>query len=106
MPFGRKLADVQVTDLLGGRKVLGRVSETGDLLRAVRGGLPYASLEALTRRLGLELSAVGLRLRFSALGTRGSIETPRPFCVRRRRSFHQKATSSSIRGTLTVASCV
>jgi putative toxin-antitoxin system antitoxin component (TIGR02293 family) len=52
-------AEVQVADLLGGRKVLGRVSETSDLLRAVRGGLPYASLEALTRRLGLELSAVG-----------------------------------------------
>jgi putative toxin-antitoxin system antitoxin component (TIGR02293 family) len=52
-------AEVQVTDLLGGRKVLGRLSETADLLRAVRGGLPYASLEALTRTLGLELSAVG-----------------------------------------------
>src|SRR5688572_4753095 len=52
-------AEVQVTDLLGGRKVLGRLSETGDLLRAVRSGLPYASLEALTRSLGLELSAVG-----------------------------------------------
>lgn len=52
-------AEVQVTDLLGGRKVLGRVSEAGDLLRAVRGGLPYASLEALTHRLGLELGAVG-----------------------------------------------
>lgn len=38
---------------------MGRVSETSDLLRAVRGGLPYASLEALTSRLGLELSAVG-----------------------------------------------
>ena len=54
-----ELAEVQVTDLLGGRKVLGRLSETGDLLRAVRDGLPYASLEALTRSLGLELSAVG-----------------------------------------------
>lgn len=52
-------AEVQVTELLGGRKVLGRVSEASDLLRAVRGGLPYASLEALTRNLGLEPSAVG-----------------------------------------------
>jgi putative toxin-antitoxin system antitoxin component (TIGR02293 family) len=52
-------AEVQVTELLGGRKVLGRFSETADLLRAVRGGLPYAALEALTRALGLELSAVG-----------------------------------------------
>jgi putative toxin-antitoxin system antitoxin component (TIGR02293 family) len=52
-------AEVQVTELLGGRKVLGRVFETNDLLRVVRGGLPYASLEALTRNLGLEPSAVG-----------------------------------------------
>ena len=52
-------AEVQVTELLGGRKVLGRVSEADDLLRAVRIGLPYASLEALTHQLGLEPSAVG-----------------------------------------------
>lgn len=52
-------AEVQVTDLLGGRKVLGSVSAAGDLLRVVRGGLPYASLVALTRSLGLEVSAVG-----------------------------------------------
>jgi putative toxin-antitoxin system antitoxin component (TIGR02293 family) len=52
-------AELQVSDLLGGRKVLGRVSEADDLLRAVRGGLPYASLEVLTRKLGLEPSAVG-----------------------------------------------
>lgn len=48
-----------MSDLLGGRNVLGRISAADDLLRAVRGGLPYASLEALTRALGLELSAVG-----------------------------------------------
>jgi putative toxin-antitoxin system antitoxin component (TIGR02293 family) len=52
-------AELQVSDLLGGRNVLGRISAADDLLRAVRGGLPYASLEALTRTLGLELSAVG-----------------------------------------------
>ncbi|HEY6559300.1 MAG TPA: antitoxin Xre-like helix-turn-helix domain-containing protein [Polyangiaceae bacterium] len=52
-------AELQVSDLLGGRNVLGRISAADDLLRAVRGGLPYASLEALTRALGLELSAVG-----------------------------------------------
>jgi putative toxin-antitoxin system antitoxin component (TIGR02293 family) len=52
-------AKLDVTDLLGGRKVLGRLPEASDLRSAVRVGLPYASLEALTRRLGLELSAVG-----------------------------------------------
>jgi putative toxin-antitoxin system antitoxin component (TIGR02293 family) len=52
-------AEVQVTELLGGKRVLGRVAETADLLQAVRGGLPYASLEALTEKLGLEASVVG-----------------------------------------------
>lgn len=52
-------AETQVTDLLGGKKVLGRVSEPNDLLRAVRDGLPYAALEALTDRLGLDLRTVG-----------------------------------------------
>jgi putative toxin-antitoxin system antitoxin component (TIGR02293 family) len=52
-------AEVEVTELLGGRKVLGRVAEADDLLRAVRVGLPYASLEALTEKLGLEPSALG-----------------------------------------------
>lgn len=52
-------AEQQVTELLGGRKVLGRVVEADDLLQAVRDGLPYASLEALTRKLGLEVSTVG-----------------------------------------------
>jgi putative toxin-antitoxin system antitoxin component (TIGR02293 family) len=52
-------AELRVTDLLGGRKVLGRVSEAEDLMRAVRGGLPYAALEALTLTLGLEPGAVG-----------------------------------------------
>lgn len=52
-------AELQLTDLLGGRKVLGRLTAPDDLLQAVRDGLPYASLEALTRQLGLETSAVG-----------------------------------------------
>jgi putative toxin-antitoxin system antitoxin component (TIGR02293 family) len=52
-------AEVEVTELLGGRKVLGHLAEADDLLRAVRGGLPYASLEALTEKLGLEPSALG-----------------------------------------------
>jgi len=52
-------AELPVSALLGGRKVLGRVTEAEDLLRVVRGGLPYASLEALTRTLGLEPSALG-----------------------------------------------
>lgn len=52
-------AKLQVAALLGGRKVLGRVSELDDVRRAVRGGLPYASFEALTRSLALEPAAVG-----------------------------------------------
>jgi putative toxin-antitoxin system antitoxin component (TIGR02293 family) len=52
-------AEPDVSDLLGGRKVLGPLSEAEDLVRAVRAGLPYASLEALTRALGLDLNAVG-----------------------------------------------
>lgn len=52
-------ADLHVSELLGGSKVLGRLSAADDLVRAVRGGLPYASFEALARKLGLEPSAVG-----------------------------------------------
>jgi putative toxin-antitoxin system antitoxin component (TIGR02293 family) len=52
-------AELHLTDLLGGRKVLGRISEAEDLRRAVRDGLPYASLEALTLQLGLQPSEVG-----------------------------------------------
>jgi putative toxin-antitoxin system antitoxin component (TIGR02293 family) len=52
-------AEVVVSELLGGRKVLGRLSETDGLLRAVRHGLPYASLEALTLKLGLDASTIG-----------------------------------------------
>lgn len=48
-----------MTDLLGGRRVLGNVSAPHDMVRVVRDGLPYASLEVLTRMLGLEVSAVG-----------------------------------------------
>jgi putative toxin-antitoxin system antitoxin component (TIGR02293 family) len=50
---------LRVTELLGGHKVLGRITETDDLLRVVRGGLPYLSLEALTRKLGLDAQALG-----------------------------------------------
>lgn len=45
--------------LLGGRKVLGAVSDSGDFVAAVRHGLPYASLEALARTLWLDLGDVG-----------------------------------------------
>jgi putative toxin-antitoxin system antitoxin component (TIGR02293 family) len=48
-----------VADLLGGRKVLGAISEGGDFVEAVRNGLPYASLEALTRTLGRDVGDVG-----------------------------------------------
>ncbi len=52
-------AQVHVSDLLGGKKVLGRISETEGMLRRVRDGLPYASLEALTIQLGLEPGDIG-----------------------------------------------
>ena len=48
-----------LAELLGGRKVLGKVSEGRDFVEAVRHGLPYASLEALTRTLGRDLGDVG-----------------------------------------------
>lgn len=48
-----------VADLLGGRKVLGVVAEGSDFVQAVRHGLPYASLEVLTRTLGRDVSDVG-----------------------------------------------
>lgn len=48
-----------VADLLGGRKVLGAISEGADFVEAVRHGLPYASLEVLTRTLGREVGDVG-----------------------------------------------
>jgi putative toxin-antitoxin system antitoxin component (TIGR02293 family) len=52
-------AKSRVADLLGGKKVLGAVSETEDFVEAVRHGLPYASLEALTRMLGRDVGDVG-----------------------------------------------
>lgn len=45
--------------LLGGRKVLGGISEAAEFVEAVRQGLPYASLEALTEALQADLSEVG-----------------------------------------------
>ena len=48
-----------IAALLGGRKVLGAVTDGANFLEAVRHGLPYASLEVLTRNLGRELGDVG-----------------------------------------------
>ena len=45
--------------MLGGRKVLGTASEGLDFVEAVRNGLPYASLEALTRTLRRDVGDVG-----------------------------------------------
>jgi putative toxin-antitoxin system antitoxin component (TIGR02293 family) len=53
------LAQSQVVELLGGRAVLGRLSKSEDLVQAVRQGLPYAALEALTRILGLDIGEIG-----------------------------------------------
>jgi putative toxin-antitoxin system antitoxin component (TIGR02293 family) len=52
-------ARFDVAELLGGRKVLGAISAREDFVEAVRHGLPYASLEALTRTLGRDLGDVG-----------------------------------------------
>lgn len=54
-----QVAKSGVADLLGGRRVLGPISESQDFVAAVRHGLPYASLEALTRMLGRDLGDVG-----------------------------------------------
>jgi putative toxin-antitoxin system antitoxin component (TIGR02293 family) len=51
--------EAQVAALLGGRKVLGGVTEAAEFVRAVRQGLPYASLEALSEALQTDLSDVG-----------------------------------------------
>ncbi len=48
-----------VADLLGGRKVLGGVSDGSDFVEEVRQGLPYACLEVLTKILGREVGDVG-----------------------------------------------
>ena len=52
-------APTRVTDLLGGRKVLGPISESQDFVDAVRNGLPFASLEALTHSLAQDVGDVG-----------------------------------------------
>lgn len=56
----------RVADLLGGRKVLGAISDGEDFVAAVRSGLPYASLEALTRTLGREVGDVSAVVGISA----------------------------------------
>ena len=54
-----KTAEDQVASLLGGSKVLGGISSAADFVNAVRNGLPYASLEALSTALQTDLSSVG-----------------------------------------------
>lgn len=51
--------EIQVSTLLGGRKVLGAVREPADFVQALRTGLPYAALEALAEVLQADLGAVG-----------------------------------------------
>jgi putative toxin-antitoxin system antitoxin component (TIGR02293 family) len=53
------VAESQVATLLGGRKVLGGIADATDFVLAVRRGLPYASLEALTGALQADLGEVG-----------------------------------------------
>jgi putative toxin-antitoxin system antitoxin component (TIGR02293 family) len=56
-------AETQVAALLGGPKVFGPAFKAADFVTAVRQGLPFAALEALTSALQLDLHAIG-----SALG--------------------------------------
>lgn len=57
--MAQQMAEVPIAELLGGREVLGTVSDARTFVEVVRHGLPYASLEALTRALGLDLGDVG-----------------------------------------------
>ncbi len=52
-------AETQVAALLGGPKVLGGISGAAEFVDAVRHGLPYAALEALSAVLQTDLSSVG-----------------------------------------------
>jgi len=52
-------AEAQVAALLGGSKVLGGIAGAAEFVDAVRNGLPFASLEALSATLQTELSLVG-----------------------------------------------
>jgi putative toxin-antitoxin system antitoxin component (TIGR02293 family) len=52
-------AESQVAAFLGGRKVLGGIANAADFILAVRRGLPYASLEALTFALQADVGEVG-----------------------------------------------
>jgi putative toxin-antitoxin system antitoxin component (TIGR02293 family) len=47
-------AELSVAALLGGRKVLGGITEAVDFVEAVRRGLPFASLSALASALELD----------------------------------------------------
>jgi putative toxin-antitoxin system antitoxin component (TIGR02293 family) len=47
------IEDISVAGLLGGKKVLGQVTNPADIQHAIREGLPYAALEALARVLEL-----------------------------------------------------
>ena len=51
-------AESLVATILGGRKVLGGITDAADFVLAVRRGLPYASLEALTGALEADLGEV------------------------------------------------
>jgi len=53
-----RLAETHVANLLGERNVLGRMSKAIDFVQAVRKGLPYASIEALTDALRADLGEV------------------------------------------------
>jgi putative toxin-antitoxin system antitoxin component (TIGR02293 family) len=51
--------ETKVAAFLGGPKVLGGITRASDFVDAVRHGLPYASLEALSVALQTDLSSVG-----------------------------------------------
>jgi putative toxin-antitoxin system antitoxin component (TIGR02293 family) len=54
----------QIVEALGGRKILKRqVTSLDDLLETVRAGLPFASLEAVMEKFGLERAEAALAIR-------------------------------------------
>jgi putative toxin-antitoxin system antitoxin component (TIGR02293 family) len=54
MATTKTVIERDVADLLGGAKVVGRINEPKDIQHAIRVGLPYAALEALTAALELK----------------------------------------------------
>ena len=61
------MSDIErVSDLLGGRKVLGRKLESRlDLIPLVRAGLPYKALESVTAKLNISIESATTALQLA-----------------------------------------